>query len=304
MGDAAITDIKGAFADRGRGAAFCTLGALAEVSREFEARHSAGEISDAIFDRYLKGFAYSPPDRFRGACSVLVVASPIGRSVIEFETEGRRFEAVIPPTYGADELVAENEAVLGSVPAISGTDFSRAWLPLKSLAARTGLGRYGRDNVLRFEGMGSFVRLDAWWIGLDAGGEYWGPARVLERCATCGSCERVCPNGCFTAGKFLLDARRCLTFMNEGDEPFPSWLDAEAHNAAVGCLRCQDACPENAGAKKNIYRRFNLDREASALLLRGTPIAGLPPEAAAAVRAAEMAGSEKRLARNLKALVR
>jgi epoxyqueuosine reductase len=296
--------LRSSFEASGRRIALCLVSRLAEVSAELQALHSRGLISLSVFDKYLKGISYTPPADLPGIRSVLLVAKPIGRSIVELNLKGGSFTAVIPPTYGADELIAESEAILARVLGFEGIAYRGAWLPNKALAARMGLARYGRDNVLRFEGAGSFVRIDAWWTGLEAEGEYWGPARELERCDACGACVKACPNGCFSEGRFLIDATKCLTFLNEGSTPFPDWLRPDSHNAVVGCLRCQDACPENRNVTgREIYRRFVLDREASELLLEGRPLAELPATAVAAVRAAEMAGCEENLARNLRALI-
>jgi epoxyqueuosine reductase len=303
LSKALVEELRSAFEGIGRRIALCSSNNLSEVSVMLEARYSAGEISAAVFEKYLEQFSYFPPASLPGAEAVLLTAVPIGRSVLELTLEGGSFEAIVPPTYGADEQISETEALLSRVLGAVGIGYDRARVPLKILAAQTGLGCYGRDNILRFEGLGSFVRLDAWWTELSAEGEAWGPPRQLERCASCGACERACPNGCISGERFIIDASRCLTFMNEGTAPFPSWVHPDIHNAAVGCLRCQEACPENRNTLgRNVYRRFVLDREASALILEGKPIAALPPEAQAAVRAAEMAGSEANLARNLRAL--
>jgi epoxyqueuosine reductase len=264
----------------------------------------SGEISPEVFHKYLEGFTYAPPESLGGARSVLIVATPIGRTIVELDLEDGPISFFIPPTYGADAIIAEAEAFLDEKLGERGSAYAYAWLPLKSLAARSGLARYGRDNVLRFEGAGSFVRLDSWWTELDAEGEAWGPPRNLEGCDSCGACIAACPNGCFAKGRFLVDATKCLTFLNEGSAPFPTWVDARSHNAAVGCLRCQDACPENRNVPgREIYRRFVLDRESSRLLLAGRPVAELPPAAADAVRAAEMVDREANFARNLRALI-
>lgn len=303
MSKAAFEELKEAFSASGRIIGRCSASRLPSLRAEFEQRRDSGELSSAIFDRYLAGFEYAVPERLPRACTLLVVAAPIGRSLIVLETSEGRLEAPIPPTYGAEELIEENEVILASI--LKASSFSRAWVPVKSLAARMGLARYGRDNVLRFEGMGSYVRLDAWWTELEADDGSWGPARTLERCEGCGACLRSCPNGCFTEPRFLVDATKCLTFLNEGPEPFPGWLDPLAHNAAVGCLRCQDACPENrACAGRTTYRRFALGLEASERLLAGLSCEDLPePDrstAAAILRASEMVGAEARLGRNLR----
>jgi epoxyqueuosine reductase len=304
VGNGIIGELRGRFGNRGLQIALCDIEKVRTLSSEIERRHSAGEIPSSIYSRYLAHFSFIPPDALPTARSVLLVASPIGRSSIELDLECGPFVASIPPTYGGQELIAEAEALLADILSPRKIGFVGAWLPWKSLAARAGLARYGRDNVLHFKGAGSFVRLDAWWIELAAEGEYWGEPETLARCASCGACIKACPNGCFSEGKFIVDASKCLTFLNEGPGDFPDWLGPECHNAAVGCLRCQDACPDNRNVPgKAIYRRFTLDREASALVLAGRPIAELPELAAQAVRAAEMVGCEERLARNLRALI-
>ncbi len=299
-----IDNLRAQFVSIGRRIALCSVDKLSELAVEIRARKDSGEVSPAVYEKYLKDISYTAPASISGASSVLLVATPIGRSVLELELEGGAFLATIPPTYGAEDLITDCESRLASVLGSSGIAYERAWLPLKALAARMGLARYGRDNVLRFEGLGSFVRLDAWWTELEAKGEAWEEPRVLERCSSCRACIKACPNGCISEDTFVIDASRCLTYLNEGKGLFPEWLDASAHNAAVGCLLCQDACPENRKVPgQEVYRRIVLNREESESLLMGRPIAEISATSAAAVRAAEMVGSEANLARNLRSLI-
>jgi epoxyqueuosine reductase len=288
--------------------ALCSPSVLPSVQADFLARRDSGELSPLIFDTYLAHFQFAVPSTLPTASSILLVASPIGRSLIELDTAEGLVEAVIPPTYGAEELQKENEAILEPILKAAGCGFARAWLPNKSLAAGCGLGRYGKDNILRFERLGSYVRLDAWWTELPADPSCWGPPQSLERCAGCGACARACPNRCIREDRFTIDASRCLTFMNESSEPFPPWVDPSAHNAAVGCLRCQDACPENRASRgREAYRRLPLNRAASEWLIAGKPAADLPEAeramAEAVLSAAEMVGAEAKLGRNLRALL-
>lgn len=307
MGKGVIDTLRKAFAEHGKLMACCSLASLNEAKADIEALWAAGEIAHAIYQKYLGGFEYMPPKALPTARSVLLVAAPIGRSVIELDLHEGPNEAIIPPTYGADDMIEANEAILGPALKAVGSGLCRAWVPNKSLAARSGLASYGRDNILRFPGIGIFVRIDAWWTELTTEGESWGPAQKLERCDSCGACVRACPNGCFTDGRFLVDATKCLTFMNEGAEAFPSWLDPTEHNAAVGCLRCQEACPENRSTLgRTVYRRFALSRRASERLLAGESCEDLSAEERrvvdAALRASEMVGAEAKLGRNLRAL--
>jgi len=152
--------------------------------------------------------------------------------------------------------------------------------------------------------MGSYARLDAWWVDADLPEASWEAPKTLARCADCGACLRSCPNGCFREGVFSVGASRCLTFLNEGDGHFPVWLSPGAHSAAIGCLRCQEACPENARHRGSVERRFIFDPETSLAILNGRPAAELPPNAAELIRLLELEGHEKKLARNLSALMK
>jgi len=303
MSKEAIIAVREAMAARGWRAAFCTIEALRQVEDELAERRVNGLFAASVFEAYVRDMERQPPAVLPKARSICIVAAPVGRTTIVLDTTEGRVEAVIPPTYDSEDIAAEIGGLLCRALALYGSGLSRAFVPVKSLAARTGLGRYGRDNVLRFEGAGSYVRLDAWWTEIDAAGEPWSESGLFERCEGCGACERVCPTGALVAGRFAIDASRCLTFLNERDDPFPPGLDPRAHNAAVGCLRCQEVCPANCGVPGNgEYRRIVLDRAESEALLAGRP---LPGSAAceAALRAACMTGSEAALGRNLRALI-
>ena len=302
MRKAAGASIKAALEARGWGVAFCSLEALADALAELERLRDEGRIAAEVYRRYLGGFDRAPPERLPTASSLLILAAPLGPSILALQTEAGPFEAIIPPTYGIPELRGEAEAVFGPLFAAAGAGFTRARVPLKALAARAGLGRYGRDNILRREGLGSYFRLEAWWTELEAEEGSWGAARELESCASCGACAAACPNGCLRPGNFVVDASRCTTFLNEGEGAFPGWLGGGAHNAAVGCLRCQAACPKNPRLTELApLRRIELDLRESEALFEGRL---LPDSAAcrAALAAAEMDDSPELLCRNLRAL--
>jgi len=102
---------------------------------------------------------------------------------------------------------------------------------------------------------------------------------MMERCQTCHACRRSCPTGAVSAERFLLHAERCITFLNEkpGEDPFPDWMDDSWHNCLVGCLRCQEVCPENKELATWVEEGAEFSSEETALLLRGVPPNQLPP---------------------------
>lgn len=304
MASSIFETLTNLFQSEGRRIAACRAVRAGEVRERIETLLREGRMDQRVHAAYFGGMKFGPPAPFGQDASLLVVATPHQRSVIALDLPGGAVEATIPSTYLSDRITAKNNELLGAVLGPLGRLTEPALLPLKTLAACAGLGAYGRDNVLRVQGMGSYARLDAWWIDDDLGERNWGPPQILPRCAHCGACIRACPNGCFRDGAFGVDAPRCLTFLNEGAGDFPDWLPAGAHTAAIGCLRCQEACPENAKHRAAVERRFVFDRKTSQALLEGTPVDALPPEAAEVVRLLELGGQEQKLARNLSALLR
>ena len=70
---------------------------------------------------------------------------------------------------------------------------------------------------------------------------------LLGRCRRCDHCIRSCPTDCFPDRNFPFNIDRCVTLYNEIPGAFPNWMLRSSHTALMGCLRCQDTCPENGG---------------------------------------------------------
>jgi epoxyqueuosine reductase len=300
MAGSAFQELAQSFQAEGRRVASCRAARAGEIEQRIQGLLREGLLDARVHEKYFRHMKFRPPDSFGSEASLLVAATPHHRTILVLDLPGGAFEATVPSTYLADRVRARNEETLRA--ALRERAFAPALLPFKTLAACVGLGAYGKDNVLRVDGMGSYARLDAWWVDADLGEAAWGPPRTLERCAACGACIRACPNACFREGSFVIDASRCLTFLNEGPGPFPPWLPARAHSAAIGCLRCQEACPENARHRRGVERRYVFDRQTSQAILEGKPAASLAPEAAELIRLLELEGEEEKLARNLAAL--
>ena len=118
-------------------------------------------------------------------------------------------------------------------------------LPEKLLATRSGLAKYGKNNITYVEGMGSFVALRVFVSDMPPGRSEWSEPQVMKACNRCKACLNECPTGAIVADRFLVHAERCLTFFNEGSEEFPGWINRSWHNSLVGCMKCQLVCPVN-----------------------------------------------------------
>jgi epoxyqueuosine reductase len=150
-------------------------------------------------------------------------------------------------------------------------------LPLKRLAARSGLAVYGRNNICYVEGLGSFFSLAAYFSDLPCEHDDWTDMRQATTCARCTACVKACPTGAIRAHRFLLDNERCLAFLNEQPGEFPDWLPRSAHHCVYDCLACQLACPMNAPYIDTIPAPITFDNDETAMLLAGRAFDDFPP---------------------------
>jgi epoxyqueuosine reductase len=176
-------------------------------------------------------------------------------------------------------------------------------LAMKRLAARTGLARYGRNNICYVEGMGSFLALSAFYSDMPREETPWRDLAPMDACASCSACEKSCPTGAIRAGRFLIDTARCLSFYNEGAGDFPEWLPAEVHHCAYDCLHCQMACPQNRAYAGNSIGPIEFSESETEDLLSGRGIEGFKPESKKAATLAGLGAWPQALPRNLRILI-
>jgi len=242
----------------------------ADVRADLEGLLSSGALDREVYELYLKDFGWTRPSDFQNAASVIVVslAQPMLRTY--FTVNGQRIGALIPPTYaGSKKMIDEAKRKLDAFA--PGHRFEFVRLPMKTLATRSGLARYGRNNITYVDGFGSFQRLTAFLTDLECTSDRWQEKRMLDRCEKCTTCLKVCPTRSITADRFLIHAETCLTFLNElpADRPFPPYVKSEMHNAIVGCMVCQRKCPEDRKFLGSIEERPGFDEAETDYLLKG-----------------------------------
>jgi len=113
----------------------------------------------------------------------------------------------------------------------------------RSLAAASGIGFIGKNNMLIVPGHGSYCYLVE--ILTTAKFPIPEPKALENACGTCTRCIDSCPTGALKA-PFFLDPHRCLSYLTiecKGD------IDREAAgkmgNTFFGCDVCQEVCPFN-----------------------------------------------------------
>ena len=236
---------------RGVPMAVADPGLVDEVRHDLERRLAEGQIDAAFWAAHMDWFRWPEGSPLPEGRSLILLAVPRPAHLLLFETAAGEIETLVPPTYVNYRRLQEDvrrevaERVFGgrrrveSLPA-----------PLKSVAARAGLVRYGRNNVTYAEGTGSYHQI----VGLITDAPLHGIPRAASRdpeplasCEACTSCLSACPSGAIGEDRFLLHGERCLTVFSESEAPWPEGLPRPGRACLIGCLDCQEACPENAG---------------------------------------------------------
>lgn len=294
-----------ALEERGCAVRIVAIERIREARAAIEDQHAQGALDAGLFDeRFTERLAEPLPVSF-AARSVIVVAVPSAVARVRFRTPEPRM-LLLPPTYKeyptlpprvaawvAEALRPEGHRV---APAMR--------VPLKSLAVRSGLGEYGRNNLCYVSGMGSYAHLVGLYSDLEPHGEQWRDPKMLDRCLKCRACIRACPAEAIELGRFLVRAERCITYHTEKPEgvALPDW-GAKRPACVFGCMECQRRCPENRAVTLPAEESEEFDEEETARLLASAPLETLPGPMLEKLRRLDWLEVYGQLSRNLTPLL-
>jgi epoxyqueuosine reductase len=235
---------------------------------------------------------------------IIIVAIPQPITRLRFEWQGIVYPAEIAPNYIVTVDESRAEEILNNILNPSGYRVVKAHLALKTLAVRSGLARYGRNNINYIPGMGSFCRLVAFYTDYPFEEDNWHEPRAMKACENCSLCRENCPTGSITVDRFLIHAEKCLGFLNEIEPDYPYWvqLQPDWQNAFIGCMRCQFICPVNKPYLRNIAEGTPFSEEETDLILNKMSWEKLSPETRYKLGISE--GIYPLLPRNLSALMK
>ena len=213
-----------------------------------------------------------------GAKTIAVIAMPQFITRVAFKWQGINYSVNIPPGYFTQKDESCADKILRGILETNGYKLSKARLPLKTLAVRSGLAKYGRNNISYVPGMGSFLRLIAFYTDYPCEEDNWHEASMMKACENCALCRETCPTGCIPSERFLIHAENCVTYFNEEETDFPHWLKPEAHNTLIGCMKCQSVCPVNKPYLDRIEDGPDFSEEETKLILNKAEVERLSPE--------------------------
>ncbi|MDH4211954.1 MAG: FeS-binding protein [candidate division WOR-3 bacterium] len=278
---------------------------LPELQSEYGRLLDDGDLDrdfyDEIVRRYGLNWDFEPPGKLPKARSIIITAAQQPKISMEFQYKGRKFYGIIPPTYVYDT----DATVLGVISAYLNDHKYKvcdALLPTKMIAVRSGLARYGRNNITYIDGWGSYYRLKAYFSDMPCDVDSWQESVAMEQCRKCTACVTKCPTSAIGKDRFLIDAGKCLTFFNEGVEEFPKWIDPAWHNCLIGCMICQDVCPANKEHVSWLMPGAEFSGEETNMILKGVSQDNLPAQTREKLQKVSMLDSYPLLKRNLRAL--
>jgi len=115
----------------------------------------------------------------------------------------------------------------------------------RAVAARAGLGWYGKNACLIVPGHGSWVLLGEMLLDLDLE-----PDKPLDRnCGRCTICIDNCPTGAIVA-PYTVHTPSCISFLTiELRQSIPRELRSKMGDWVYGCDVCQEVCPYTGAAQ-------------------------------------------------------
>ena len=283
------------------------------LQKEFSAAQANDSLgrSPAYRDQ-TASLGFKIPAGFTGAKSVIVMAVYARNMVAKFRLDGDTHRIVIPFQYYKEDLDAEKLAAIirkdiVKDPSRRIEDISNT-VPLKLLAARSGLGRYARNSLVFVDGMGSYNLLYAFLTDHPCADDPWTDLQILDECNRCHACERTCPTRCISRWSYSVNIDKCLTLYNENSGEFPNFILGSMHHTLMGCMKCKSPCPVNEGiADLTGEMEEDITEEETRMILKGSPDEALLKSLQRKLRQFRPTRARDQfpiLSRNLKTLIR
>jgi len=275
---------------------------IPELRQDVRKHYEAKLLDPEFYEEYKSYFEFKPDVDFADIKSLFIISVPQPQFEAIFHWNNKKISLLIPPTYlYGRKIIDQMIEFLSEILKPGGYNAAYAMLPQKTLAVRSGLAEYGRNNITYVPGMGSFHRLTTLYSDFPTEEDNWQELEMMDMCKECSACTRKCPTGAIPNERFLLHVDRCLTFHNEHppEISFPDWIDPKWHNCLVGCLHCQKVCPVNKKVIDWTEPGPEFSGDETKLILHGTSLDDLPVGTKDKIEKFDLVNYYKVLPRNL-----
>jgi epoxyqueuosine reductase len=247
---------------------------LEELQHDIDSLRNQGKLSNnRTFGGYIQNKKFKLPKKLPDARSLVIIAIPIKPMQVRFHLNGRTHEITLPPQYYDDGITDETvqEIIQQHIIKKQGFKLEKTRdIHLKVTAVRSGLGKYGRNNLCYVPEMGSLLKLVAYFTDYELP-DNWNDIEMMPICKNCRICMKNCPNSCITEENFVINVGKCLSLYNEIEGTFPKWIKPTAHNTLIGCMKCQASCPANKNVITQTGRLEDITEQETKKILSGTP---------------------------------
>ncbi|MCG8569009.1 MAG: hypothetical protein MJB14_02610 [Spirochaetes bacterium] len=282
-----------------------------DLRKEIKALYEKNKISSGVFQNYLEKFYQQDQFDWKPR-SILIVSYPHFPTSFIFNWQGIQIKAIVPPAYlhvaEGDKKVKHMINQTIQAYSNSNTEYRAEIynkIPEKLAAVRSGLAKYGKNNITYVPNYGSYHRLVAFVTNLPCEQDNWQAREMMDNCKNCRICQKKCPTSAIERDNFLINHEHCLTFHNEEDSKvkFPEWIKSNSHNCLIGCLVCQQFCPLNQKVKNQVIVGVEFKENETAELLQGNKITDFSKKLAEKLNKADLFDLLSCLPRNLKVLL-
>jgi len=249
---------------------------LEELQEDIDKLRRAGKLSNnEVYRSYIDSKKFEVPENLPNAKSIVTLAIFSKLALVNFHLDGMKHEIMIPPNYYDDGTTFEEFENLILKEIIKEPGYKVEYtnkLHVKLLAVRTGLGKYGRNNICYVDEWGSMINLFAFFTDFQFEEDNWTDIKMMDQCENCTICIKNCPTDAIPTlsdENFIINAGKCISVYNEINGVIPDWIPSDAHNALIGCMRCQKPCPSNHEVIKITEKMEDVTEKETKMILDG-----------------------------------
>ena len=144
-------------------------------------------------------------------------------------------------------------AILGTVLSENGYQaITDPPLPMKEIAYRGGLGKFGKNGLIHSEKFGSLMTLHMLLTNADLPTDKTEPGEISD-CGNCRLCIGSCPMNAIS-GNGVVHIKCCLRYYMMSPDRIPIEVREKIGDRILGCEDCQISCPRNRRRYKNAVK--------------------------------------------------